>query len=79
MFYSRNDSKLPLLRHLVMFLVAFGLAIFFLATDATYDRAGVMLIAALLCGGFFLWQALQFDRPDAVKEEVLQSLRDVWS
>lgn len=79
MFYSRNQSSPPLLRHLVMFLIAFGLSIFFLATDPTYDRAGVMFIAALLTGGFFLWQALQFDSPRAVKEEMLQSLRDVWS
>jgi hypothetical protein len=38
-----------------------------------------MFAAALLTGGFFLWQALQLDGPRAVKENMLQSLRDVWS
>ena len=78
MFYSRRDKRPPLLRYLVMFCVAAGLMLFFLATDPAYDRAGVMGIAALLCGGYLLWQVRQFDSPEAAKDEVIQPLRDLW-
>lgn len=79
MFYSRQESGPSLLRFLLMFVVAFGCSVYFLLTDTAYDRAGVMLLAAVLCGGYFLWQARQFDNPDAVKEELIHSLRNVWN
>ena len=78
MFYSRQASGPSLLRFLVMFVVALGLSLYFLVTDASYDRAGVMLTAAGLCGGYFWWQAHQLDSADAVKEEVVRPLRKMW-
>lgn len=78
MFYSRRENGSSLLRFLVMFVVALGLAFYFFATDTGYDRAGVMLAAATLCGANVLWQARRFESVDAVKEEVLHSLRKVW-
>lgn len=79
MFYSRRETGPSLLRFLLMFIVALGLALYFAVTDTAYDRAGVMLAAALLCGGYFLWQALQFDSAYAVREKMVQRLRDVWN
>lgn len=79
MFYSRKDPTPSLLRFLAMFIVALGLSIYFLATDVAYDRVGVMLTAAVLCGGYFLWQAREFGSADAVKKEMLRRLHNVWS
>lgn len=79
MFYSRRESGPSLLRFLAMFVVALGLSLYFLTTDPAYDRAGVMLAAAALCGGYFLWQARRFESVRAVKEEMVRSLRNVWS
>lgn len=75
MFYSRREPGPSLLRFLIMFVVALGLSFYFLTTDTAYDRAGVMLLAAVLCGGYFLWQARQFESADAVKEEMVRSVR----
>jgi hypothetical protein len=79
MFYPRQEKSPSLLKYLFMFIVAAGLALFFLITDSAYDRAGVMGAAALLAGSFLVWQILQFDDVGAVKEEITQRLRDVWS
>jgi hypothetical protein len=79
MFYSRHEKNPSLLKYLIMFVIAAGLALFFLITDSAYDRAGVMGAAALLSGGFLVWQMLQFDDTDAAKEEITQNMRDVWS
>jgi len=79
MFYSRHEKNPSLLKYLIMFVIAAGLALFFLITDAAYDRAGVMGAAALLSGSFLVWQMLQFDDADAAKEEITQNMRDVWS
>lgn len=78
MFYSRHKKNPSLLKYLIMFVVAAGLALFFLITDAAYDRAGVMGAAALLAGSYLAWQMRQFDDADAAKDEVAQNLRDVW-
>ena len=78
MFYSRSEKDPSLFRYLIMFVVAAGLALFFLVTDSAYDRAGVMGAAACLSGGFLMWQMLQFDDVDAAKDALTQSLRDVW-
>ena len=78
MFYSRREKDPSLLRYLIMFIVGAGLALFFLITDSAYDRAGVMAAAALLSGGFLVWQMLQFDDVKAAKDAMTQSLRDVW-
>lgn len=77
MFYSRRDPGPALLRFLVMFVVAFGLSVYFLLTDTAYDRAGVMLAAAVLCGGYFLWQLREFESFAAVKKEMVRSLSNV--
>lgn len=79
MFYSRHEKNPSLLKYLIMFVIAAGLALFFLITDSAYDRAGVMGAAALLSGSFLVWQMLQFDDADAAKEEITQNVRDVWS
>lgn len=79
MFYSRQEPGPSLLRFLVMFVVAFGCSIYFFLTDVDYDRVGVMLAAAGLCGGYFLWQTRQFESAEAVMEEMMRSLREVWS
>lgn len=78
MFYSRREKQPSLLRYLIMFCAAAGLALFFLVTDPTYNRAGVMGTAALLCGGYLLWQMRRFESAEAVKDEVTQPLRDLW-
>lgn len=79
MFYPRQEKNPSLLKYLLMFVVAAGLALFFLITDAAYDRAGVMGAAALLSGSFLVWQMLQFGDVKAAKEAITQNLRDVWS
>lgn len=79
MFYPRHEKNPSLLKYLIMFIIAAGLALFFLITDSAYDRAGVMGAAALLSGSFLVWQMLQFDDADAAKEEITQNMRDVWS
>lgn len=79
MFYPRHEKNPSLLKYLIMFVIAAGLALFFLITDSAYDRAGVMGAAALLSGSFLVWQMLQFDDTDAAKEEITQNMRDVWS
>lgn len=78
MFYSRQQHKPPLLRFLIMFVIATGLALYFLWVDLAYDRAGVMAVAALLSGGYLVWQARQYDSLQAVRAEILRTLRDVW-
>lgn len=78
MFYSRHEKNPSLLKYLVMFVVAGGLALFFLITDTAYDRAGVMGAAALLAGSFLVWQVRQYDDVDAAKEEIADKLRDGW-
>lgn len=78
MFYPRHEKDPSLLKYLVMFVVAAGLAVFFLITDPAYDRAGVMGAAALLAGSFLAWQMFQYDDVSAAKEALTQSLRDVW-
>lgn len=83
MFYSRQPRKAPqkrgdsLLRFLVMAVVALGFALYFFVTDAGYDRAGVMLAAAVLCGGNVLWKARHFENVEAAKQKVLDRLREV--
>lgn len=78
MFYSRHEKNPSLLKYLIMFLIAAGLAVFFLVTDSGYDRAGVMAAAALLAGGFLGWQMLQFDDAESAKDAMTESLRNVW-
>ena len=78
MFYSRREPGPSLLRHLAMFIVAVGLALFFLATDAGYDRAGVMGVAALLSGGYLGWQLRQFESVEAAKDTLVRRLRARW-
>ncbi len=79
MFYSRQKRGDSLLRFLVMGVVALALAIYFFVTDAAYDRAGVMLAAAVLCGGNFLWKARRLESTEAVKEQMMGRLRKIWS
>lgn len=78
MFYSRHEKNPSLLKYLIMFVAAAGMALYFLVTDTAYDRAGVMAAAALLAGSFLVWQMLQFDDVDEAKDEITENLRDVW-